>query len=60
MNVPITHYDEQTLEYLVDNRQRRTTTGDSSRSRRASYRQNGYQPQQYNGMHRRRKRKMQW
>jgi len=60
MNAAITTYTDNDFDYKVDFRE--NATGDPpARSGKAAYgRRRGKRPESYNGMHRRRKRRIKW
>ena len=63
MNAAVDHYEGQELDYQIGNRTSNSVTnrGGFKSSNRPQYSRNrGKGPRQYNGMHRRRRKKIQW
>ena len=48
------------FDYLVPDESRRNTEGKSSKSRRPNYARTAKKPMTYNGIHRRRRKKIRW
>ena len=61
MNAAITEYEDQAMDFKVEFRRREATPHKSSSSRGPSYRRSrGKAPQQFNGIHRRRRNRIKW
>ena len=64
MNAAMTQYDDEGPEYRVEDRRsnhRDAARDEMARSQQASYRRSrGRSPQQYNGIHRRRRKRISW
>ena len=61
MNISVDNFDEQSFEYSVKKRAGADAGDSKTRSQRQTFgRKRGKTPQQFNGIHRRRKKKIRW
>jgi hypothetical protein len=60
MNAAISNYDEQDFEYRNREKRQKLTPPSHARRSRHSARRRGKSPDQFNGIHRRRSKKISW
>ena len=60
MNISVNNFDDQSFEYSVKERQEGEGRPKNRSQRQTFGRRRGKTPQQFNGIHRRRKKKIRW